>query len=945
MIGQTISHYKILEELGAGGMGVVYKAEDTKLKRTVALKFLPPELTRDKDAKTRFVHEAQAASALQHHNICAIHEIDETPEGQLFISMDCYEGKTLRERIAEGPLAVDETIDVVAQIAEGLAKAHESGMVHRDIKPANIMVTNDGMVKILDFGLAKLAGMTKVTKTGKTVGTLSYMSPEQASGDDVDHRTDIWALGIVLYEMLTGQVPFKSDYEQAVVYSILNEAPEPITALRTGVPVEVEKVVGKALEKEQGSRYQRIEELLADLGSLRDKGAAGAATRLPSARGRRVKRILIPVFALLVVAVALVLGDRIQIGPQPSAVAEENSLAVMQFDNIVDPEDTERIGEIVTNLLITDLSESQYVRVLSTQRLSDIRKQLGMNGEKVIDRDAASLVAGKANVRWMLLGSILQVDPSIVITSQLIDVETGQVEASQRIASETEEGIFSLVDKLTVEIKKDLSLPSRAQEEDTPVADVTTSSQEAYRYYLEGTEYSGKQYFVEAAKSYKKALEIDSTFAMAYYDLFWCGGEETERQEMMDKAVKYSDRVSNKEKWYIKGQAAMISGDNEQAIGILEKIVERHPDEKPAYLWLGENYLYLEQYEMALVQYHKAIELDPLYWNSYRMAAYVYEQLGNNEKALESLNKAIAVAPDEAAPHNHKGHFYARNGMIDNAIESYKKAVAIKSDMYWSRSSLGNMYLYKGDYTNAETCYRELASSTDSEIRPWGRLLLAFIPLHQGKFEQALRVLEDGLAADRMEQAEGYWNEVKYCLRARIQIDRGDFDSISNDIGERGCVSSQVLFLTENKDYAKAEEIARTRGGDYQDAILGSIELEKGDPEAAVVFLEKSVEQTNSTDFDSRYLLAKAYLETGELAGAVSQLEGALSRYGHFHFRSVIWTVKAHYLLGMAFERSGWTNKAIEQYEEFLEIWKDADPGIPEVEDAKQRLAKLKNGD
>jgi serine/threonine protein kinase len=233
MIGKTISHYKIIEKLGEGGMGVVYKAEDTKLKRTVALKFLPPNLTRDPEAKQRFIHEAQAASALEHTNIYNIHEIDETKDGQTFIVMACYEGEILKDKIRQGPLEIDEAIHIVIQIAQGLEKAHKKGIVHRDIKPANIFIAENSVVKILDFGLAKLAGQTKLTKAGITMGTVAYMSPEQTRGEKVNHRTDIWSFGVMLYEMMTGQLPFKGEYEQAVVYSIVNEDTESITTLRS----------------------------------------------------------------------------------------------------------------------------------------------------------------------------------------------------------------------------------------------------------------------------------------------------------------------------------------------------------------------------------------------------------------------------------------------------------------------------------------------------------------------------------------------------------------------------------------------------------------------------------------------------------------------------------------------------------------------------------------
>ena len=265
MIGKTISHYKILEKLGEGGMGVVYKAEDTKLKRIVALKFLPPELTRDSEAKKRFIHEAQAASALQHTNICNIHDIDESPDGQIYIVMDCYEGETLKEKIQHGPLKIEEAVNITIQAAQGLEKAHKKGIIHRDIKPANIFITKDGNIKIMDFGLAKLIGQSRLTKTGSTLGTVAYMSPEQARGEKVDYKTDIWSLGVVLYEMITGQHPFRGDYDQAVLYSILNNDPEPPTSLRTGVPMDMERTIIKMMAKDKSCRYQHMDDLIVDL--------------------------------------------------------------------------------------------------------------------------------------------------------------------------------------------------------------------------------------------------------------------------------------------------------------------------------------------------------------------------------------------------------------------------------------------------------------------------------------------------------------------------------------------------------------------------------------------------------------------------------------------------------------------------------------------------------
>ena len=271
MIGQMISHYKILEKLGEGGMGVVYKAQDLKLERFVAIKVLAPHLSRDKEAIARFVHEAKAASALDHSNIGTIHDIDETADGQTFIVMACYEGETLHDRMKRGGIIIQEALAVASQIASGLAKAHEKGIVHRDIKPSNVIITKDGQAKIMDFGLAKLAGGTKLTRTGKTMGTVSYMSPEQTRGEETGPATDVWALGVVLYEMVAGAPPFRGDYDVAVVYSILNDTPPAMSSVRSDVPEELEKIVMRALAKKASERYESADALYSDLAALKNQ--------------------------------------------------------------------------------------------------------------------------------------------------------------------------------------------------------------------------------------------------------------------------------------------------------------------------------------------------------------------------------------------------------------------------------------------------------------------------------------------------------------------------------------------------------------------------------------------------------------------------------------------------------------------------------------------------
>ncbi|UCE18903.1 MAG: protein kinase [Gemmatimonadota bacterium] len=883
--------------------------------------------------------------------------------------MACYDGESLDKKIGRGPLNINEAVDIASQIAQGLSKAHEKEIIHRDIKPANIFITEDGVVKILDFGLAKLKGRPKITKEGTTLGTVAYMSPEQARGEEVDHRTDIWSLGVILYEMMTGRNPFEGDYEQAIIYSIMNEDPEPITGIRTGVPMELERIVNKALAKHPDDRYQHADELLTDLRRERRQSEYLKSGQLSPGHVKKTRKKLSPfivptaIVFIFVILFFIFKPFQIEIGPQREVVAEENRLAIMYFNNLAEPEDSDKLGEIAANLLITDLTESHYLDVVSSQRLYDILKLLGREGEKRIDRDVATEVARKAGSRWMLLGSILQVKPQIIITSQLVDVGSGSAIASQRITGAADDNIFTLVDKLTVEIKNDLTLPDAAREEpDRPVADVTTHSPQAYRYYLEGMDYNSKLYDIEAEKSFEKALEYDSTFAMAYYRLSILKGG-SEKKEMIAKAVAYSDKVSWKEKKYIKTREAYASGDYIRAIEELQKIVERYPEEKEAFLWLGYYYdNHLRQSEQAIRSYSKAIEIDPLYKNIYKALAYLYDDVGDFEKSIWAINKYISLAPDEANPYDSRADLYAYNGKIDQAIESYKKALEIKSDFYVSLAKLGHMYLFQREYPRAESFYQKLCSSTDKDIRSRGRLLLAFIPLHQGKLERTLQVLDDGIAADRMEQAGGWYNALKYVLKTIVYEEKGNLNLALTELeksieiygkynpeGKNFERASYAWLLAENGDFEKAEEVAEALREYYEEndpsqmydywCALGWIEKARGNVEASVTSFEKAAKDVRY--FWVLYPLAKAYLQSGRLGEAVAEFERVLTRHDEYRAFFVSWAVKAHYLLGLAYEKSGWNTKAVEQYEEFLDIWKDADSGIEEVEDAKSRLARL----
>ena len=406
MIGQTISHYKILEKLGEGGMGVVYKAEDLNLKRAVALKFLPPNFSADEDVKQRFIHEAQAASALNHTNICSIHAIEEF-ERQQFIDMEFVEGKTLGALLKGKELSLKELVAIALQIAEGLNAAHKKGIVHRDIKPDNIMVTDDRLVKIMDFGLAKLKGSSKLTKTHSTLGTLSYMSPEQAHGEEVDQRSDIFSFGAVLYEMITGRPPFRGEHEAAILYSVMNETPEPLARYKSDVSDGMQRVLDKALAKERDKRYQHVDEMIADLRSVVPEVLSNTVTA--------ARRSNVPWVAAGGALVLAVVGIYIFSRPSLPASADSKSIAVLPFNNMSENKEDEYFSDGITENIITDLAKIQGLRIIA-------RNSAFQYKGKNVD---VKKVGDELNVRYVMEGSVQRSMNRLRINAQLIDAVSG----------------------------------------------------------------------------------------------------------------------------------------------------------------------------------------------------------------------------------------------------------------------------------------------------------------------------------------------------------------------------------------------------------------------------------------------------------------------------------------------------------------------------------------
>ena len=683
MVGQTISHYRILEKLGAGGMGVVYRAEDIKLKRTVALKFLPSELTRDEDSKRRFAHEAQAASALHHNNICVIHDIDETPEGQMFISMEYCEGETLKEKIERGPLKIEDAVNLGIQIAQGLEEAHEHQIVHRDVKPANVLITSGGVAKIVDFGLAKLSSATKITKTGSTLGTVAYMSPEQLQGSDVDPRADIFSFGIVLYELLSGRLPFRGEHQAAIMYSLINEDPPPIARFNDKVTVDLERIVLKAIAKDKEERYQHTGDLLADLRHERKKleylkigatkpaavNGTGLVARLSSGRGKYLSVI---VAAALILTAVIFNPFKIEFGSKE----DKPFIAVLPFTNQGDDKADSSYCDGVAEDILTQLSKIGDLNVASWS------SSLRYKGTRKTTKDLGK----ELGVSSILEGSIRRVGDHVHVTGQLVDAASDRVIWAENYDRDTKD-IFEIQSSLAENIASALETKLSASEKES-IEKRPTQNTEAYDYYNRAREYYyriHKQDNESAIELFKRALAVDPDYALAYAGLGDCYGQ---------RAIRYG----YSENWIDSG---IVAG---------QRAVFLDPHLAEGYKALGLCYLGNGYFTRALDAQQEAIVWNPKYLPAINNMSIAHVFRGEIAEAYRWATRGATVSVKDPFTCFELGQIYYSLVEDEKAERWARKALSVQPDFMPSRWLLSRLSFARGDFQEARKKPQEILS-------------------------------------------------------------------------------------------------------------------------------------------------------------------------------------------------------------------------------------------